>query len=363
MLFKSKSVITVIGLGLFALVCVVAGALILNRPEITRFSTDGYILTASTDESAENVMVSSQIWFGQGSSWKEGKEAVRFSDAQGNAVQVEPDSFIHYSDNSISAVTDVSVMNLDDFKEGKIQYYVLKQGVPLQWNGSEYVIGEGADAVSFRTFLMKSSDEHYLLGGDSMNLIQNNGQANHVDSGYLELEYRADDKSVALLNDGTNAWQILTEGAVIEYADGTQLDLSKGQLLQPQTEETAAQTGYYIDDIEISASQQNIWQSQNGYPVYRFTVINGENGASGADGAAGDDGEAGEEGEAGEQGTDGNAEQDGSTGADGGSGSSGTTGTAGAGGGQMSGLTVNTSVPVISLKTWSVNDKQLKFTV
>lgn len=363
MLFKSKSVITVIGLGLFALVCVVAGALILNRPEITEFSTDGYILTASTDESAENVMVSSQIWFGQGSSWKEGKETVRFSDAQGNAVQVEPDSFIHYSDNSISAVTDVSVMNLDDFKEGKIQYYVLKQGVPLQWNGSEYVIGEGADAVSFSTFLMKSSDEHYLLGGDSMNLIQNNGQANHVDSGYLELEYRADDKSVALLNDGTNAWQILTEGAVVELTDGTQLDLSKGQLLQPQTEETTAQTGYYIDDIEISASQQNIWQSQNGYPVYRFTVINGEDGTSGADGVAGEDGEAGEEGEAGEQGTDGTAEQDGSTGSDGGSGSSGTIGTAGAGGGQMSGLTVNTSVPVISLKTWSVNDKQLKFTV
>ena len=46
MLFKSKSVITVIGLGLFALVCVIAGALILNRPDITEFSTDGYILSA-----------------------------------------------------------------------------------------------------------------------------------------------------------------------------------------------------------------------------------------------------------------------------------------------------------------------------
>lgn len=64
MLFKSKSVITVIGLGLFALVCVIAGALILNRPDITEFSTDGYILSTSAEEGAENVMASEQIWFG-----------------------------------------------------------------------------------------------------------------------------------------------------------------------------------------------------------------------------------------------------------------------------------------------------------
>lgn len=76
MLFKSKSVITVIGLGLFALVCVIAGALILNSPDITEFSTDGYILSASAEEGAENVMVSEQIWFGQGSSWKEKKKFV-----------------------------------------------------------------------------------------------------------------------------------------------------------------------------------------------------------------------------------------------------------------------------------------------
>lgn len=228
MLFKSKSVITVIGLGLFALVCVIAGALILNRPDITEFSTDGYILSASAEEGAENVMVSEQIWFGQGSSWKEGKEEVRFSDAQGDSVQVPTDSFIHYSDNSLSAVTDVSVMSLDDYAQGKIQYYVLKQGVPMKWDGSSYTIGEGADAVSFSNFIMKSSDEHYLLGGESLNLIQSNGQAAHVDNGYLELEYMADDKSVALLNDGTNAWQILTEGSVIELKDGTALNLSKG---------------------------------------------------------------------------------------------------------------------------------------
>lgn len=74
MLLKSKSVITVIGLGLFALVCIVAGALLMNRADITEFSNDGYVLTASAEEGSENVMVSEQIWFGQGSSWKEGRK-------------------------------------------------------------------------------------------------------------------------------------------------------------------------------------------------------------------------------------------------------------------------------------------------
>lgn len=363
MLFKSKSVITVIGLGLFALVCVIAGALILNRPDITEFSTDGYILSASAEEGAENVMVSEQIWFGQGSSWKEGKEEVRFSDAQGDSVQVPTDSFIHYSDNSLSAVTDLSVMSLDDYAQGVIQYYVLKQGVPMKWDGSNYTIGEGADAVSFRSFLMKSSDEHYLLGSDSLNLIQNNGQAAHVDNGYLELEYLASDKSVALLNDGTNAWQILTEGAVIELQDGTTLNLNKGQLELPEKSDGQAQTGFYLDDMEINVSRQNIWQNQNGYPVYRFTVLNGEDGVAGMDGAAGEDGETGEDGEEGEQGTDGTNEQSGAAGSSGNSGEAGTVGASGANGGQMSGVNVSTSIPVVSLKSWSVNGKGLKFTV
>lgn len=363
MLFKSKSVITVIGLGLFALVCVIAGALILNRPDITEFSTDGYILSASAEEGAENVMVSEQIWFGQGSSWKEGKEEVRFSDAQGDSVQVPTDSFIHYSDNSLSAVTDVSVMSLDDYAQGKIQYYVLKQGVPMKWDGSSYTIGEGADAVSFSNFIMKSSDEHYLLGGESLNLIQSNGQAAHVDNGYLELEYLADDKSVALLNDGTNAWQILTEGSVIELKDGTALNLSKGQLELPQQADGQTLTGYYLDDMEINVSRKDFWNNQNGYPVYRFTVLNGEDGAAGTDGAAGEDGETGEDGEEGEQGTEGSSEQSGAAGANGNSGGSGTAGAAGASGGQMSGVNVNTSIPVVSLRSWSVNGKGLKFTV
>lgn len=363
MLFKSKSVITVIGLGLFALVCVIAGALILNRPDITEFSTDGYILSASAEEGAENVMVSEQIWFGQGSSWKEGKEEVRFSDAQGDSVQVPTDSFIHYSDNSLSAVTDVSVMSLDDYAQGKIQYYVLKQGVPMKWDGSSYTIGEGADAVNFSNFIMKSSDEHYLLGGESLNLIQSNGQAAHVDNGYLELEYLADDKSVALLNDGTNAWQILTEGSVIELKDGTALNLSKGQLELPQQADGQTLTGYYLDDMEINVSRKDFWNNQNGYPVYRFTVLNGEDGAAGTDGAAGEDGETGEDGEEGEQGTEGSSEQSGAAGANGNSGGSGTAGAAGASGGQMSGVNVNTSIPVVSLRSWSVNGKGLKFTV
>lgn len=363
MLLKSKSVITVIGLGLFALVCIVAGALLMNRADITEFSNDGYILTASAEEGSENVMVSEQIWFGQGSSWKEGKEEVRFTDAQGDAVQVPSDSFIHYSDNSITSVKDISVMSLDEYAQGKIQYYVLKQGVPLTWDGSNYILGEGADAVSFRSFLMKSSDEHYLLGGESMNLLQGNGKAAHVEGGYLELQYMADDKSVALLNDGTDAWQILTEGASIELSDGTSLNLSKGELAQSTTPEIQTVSGFYIDDIDITTSRKNIWYNQNGYPVYRFTVLNGEDGENGQDGAAGEDGETGEEGEEGEQGTEGSSSQSGEAGGSGNSGGAGTVGAAGAGGGQMSGVSVSTSIPVVTITKWSVNGKQLQFTV
>lgn len=115
--------------------------------------------------------------------------------------------------------------------------------------------------------------------------------------------------------------------------------------------------------MEINVSRKNFWNNQNGYPVYRFTVLNGEDGAAGTDGAAGEDGETGEDGEEGEQGTDGSGEQSGAAGSNGNSGGAGTTGAAGAGGGQMSGVSVSTSIPVVSLRSWSVNGKALKFTV
>lgn len=371
MLLKSKSMITVIGLALVGLLTLAVGAFILQSPKKTTFEEDGYVLTASAQKGQENVTVSRQLWFSGGTSWTEKKGEISFRDAQGDRTEIPIDSFVHYTTSSITAVKDVSVMNLDEFAGGMIQYYGLEQGEPLGWNGSSYSLGEGESSVEFGNFLIKSSSTRYLLGSPTLSLVQPASQRGEfIETGFVEIEYLSEDKSVVLLNDGVNAWQFLSAGAYIELENGVRLNLETGELELPvgageemaDGDTLAARQTVYIDDIEIHTDHSSSWQEVNGYPIYRFTVINGEDGENGTDGVSGEIGQAGEDGDEGEQGETGSSDSDGSAGDSGNTGTAGVMGANGASGGQMSGVAVSTSIPVVTLKSWVVNGKTLKFT-
>ncbi len=205
-----------------------------------------------------------------------------------------------------------------------------------------------------------------MLGSSMIALVRGSGQSGEsIDAGFVELEYLASDKSVALLNDGEHAWQFLTADCYLELANGVRLDLATGELYYP-TEAADGETSAYsvsLDGIdpEVATGMLTVQTDldESGYPVYRFTVINGTDGEDGTDGA---DGEDGEDGESGDQGAEGATPGEATAGAEGSAGSTGNTGTSGASGGTMSGVKVQTTVPVVTMTSWVVDGRTLTFT-
>ncbi|MCD8098255.1 MAG: hypothetical protein LUE31_09580 [Lachnospiraceae bacterium] len=375
MLIKSKSLIAAVGLALVALLTFAVGARILGTKEKTSFAEDGYILSASAQDRQENVTVSDQLWFSAGTVWTSSGETIAFTGSEGSAIETAADSFIHYEGSSIASVTDTSVMNLDEFTDGVIQYYGMEQGETLSRTADgSYYLGDDTQET-FENFLIKSSDIRYIFGSSMITLMRSAGSGDSIDSGFAEVEYLSDDKSIVLINDGVNAWQFLSEGAWLQLANGVCFDLASGELYVPadvteiETGElssssalTEALLNISVDDIEIDAGASNAssWTS-SGYPVYRFTVINGLDGADGEDGASGEDGADGEDGEQGEDGQTGESDVSGEEGATGTTGTAGTEGLNGASGGLVSGVAMATSVPTITVSSWVVDGQVLSF--
>ncbi|MCD8197713.1 MAG: hypothetical protein LUE24_11225 [Lachnospiraceae bacterium] len=372
MVWKSKSTIAIIALALLALLTFGIGAAVFGASGRTEFSGDGYILSAEASGDEESETVSTQLWFTGGTSWRASGGVVTFTDSTGTTAEAADDSFIHYEEGSIASVTDSAVMDLDEYTQGVILYYGLDLDDVVSMDGTLYYLGESsADAeASFENFLIKNSSSRYLIGSSIISLIRPSGQSSEsIQSGFAEIEYLASDKSIVLLNDGTNAWQFLSADCYLELANGVRLDLSTGELYIPVQEEDES-GGYavshsmsvYLDDIDVEVTVSTSSGSGSGlssYPTYRFTVVNGEDGA---DGENGEDGVQGDTGEDGAEGEAGSSDNDGADGSDGSSGVSGAAGAAGASGGQMSGVTAATTVPVVTLTSWTINGYTLSFT-
>ena len=375
MIRKSKSVITVI---ILALICVVAfglGAWFLRAPQKTEFSGDGYFLKAAEKNDVENGTASEQIWFAKGESFKTEQEQVSFTDTEGTKEIVPNDSFIYYQDGDLAAVKPASVMDLDDFSSGMIQYYTMDTGTTLSGAGGQYTLGDGENQVSFTNYMVKSSDSRYLFGSAEIVLIMADSSSSAViDSGHAEVEYLEDDHSVARIQDGTNIWQFLTAGARLDLSNDVSLDLATGELMtsSPASADGSDQAGtsagrYYIGDISTDLSVGVGLDVKTGesfsYPTYRFTVVNGEDGQDGEDGQAGESGSTGTDGSAGERGSDGSSDTSVNNGQQGATGRQGNTAMSGFSGGQVSGLEVTEQVPVVTLKDWVVSGRALKFTL
>lgn len=373
MIRKSKSVITVIILALICAAAFGAAAWFLRTPQKTEFAGDGYFLQAREKDDAENRTVSEQIWFSKGSNFKEEQDSVTFTDTEGAKKSVPNDSFIYYQDGSLSAVKSSSVMSLDDYSAGLIQYYTMDKGTRLYGSNGQYTLGEGEEQVSFHNYLLKSSNTRYLLGSAEIVLIMADSSSSAViDSGHAELEYLEDDRSVARIQDGTNVWQFLTAGTRLDLSNNVSLDLATGELLKSipgdGSEEAVSDSGhFYIGDINTDLTSDIQAEIKNGksfsYPTYRFTVVNGEDGEDGEDGQAGEGGSTGAEGSTGEKGADGVSNTTVNSGQQGAAGHAGGTAISGQSGGQTSDLQVNTQIPVVMLKDWVVSGKALKYTL
>ena len=64
-------------------------------------------------------------------------------------MQVSSDRFVHYESGAIGTFKGNAVMSLDDFAQGRIEYYGLQASEQLTFDGITYQLGEGNQQIVF----------------------------------------------------------------------------------------------------------------------------------------------------------------------------------------------------------------------
>ena len=339
---KYKSLIVTTLLSVAALTGAVTTGVVRNRSMASSFEGDGYIVNVAETEEG---LTAEPVYFSAGTRYKKTypDEAV-FKDIRGTKYTVDQDSFVHYQDGSLSAMTPGVVLNLDDVNGGLVNTYSFDAGTVLASNGNGYTAENNGASIPFDNFVWKLSDDRYYVYSDDLQVETVNGTMEDM-SGGVQVDYLED--GIIRLSSENSAWQGIAAGAKAITGDGAILSFDDKVITDAQGNDRMTLGELLMDaDDNIKVQSAQDWVP----PEFDFTTIDGENGQIGADGAAGQAGENGENGaagasgEMGENGVDGEEGETGDDGDDGSDGSSGRNGSAGSNG-KLGGDGANGSIP------------------
>lgn len=339
---KYKSLIVTTLLSVAALTGAVTTGVVRNRSMASSFEGDGYIVNVAETEEG---LTAEPVYFSAGTKYKKTypDEAV-FKDIRGTKYTVDQDSFVHYQDGSMSAMTSGVVLNLDDVNGGLVNTYSFDAGTVLTSNGTGFTAENNGTSIPFDNFVWKLSDDKYYVYSDDLKVETVNGMMEDTTGG-VEVEYLED--GIIRLSTQNTAWQGIAAGAKATAGDGSTLSFDNKVISDAQGDARLTLGELLMDaDDNIKVQSAQDWVP----PEFEFTAVDGEDGEIGEDGAAGQAGENGENGaagvsgELGENGVDGEEGASGDDGNDGSDGSSGKNGSAGSNG-KLGGDGANGSIP------------------
>ncbi|MCD8098866.1 MAG: hypothetical protein LUE31_12800 [Lachnospiraceae bacterium] len=350
---KHKSILIVLAVAILVGAVGIFTAVRIAAANQSQFYSDGYVL--QVDSSADGVEVS-QVQFLSGTSMTVKYPAtVEFRDVQGTKTSVSEENFIFYSDGSISALTDGSVMDLDEAVSGVVDFYYLKAKMVLTNSGTEYSIDNNNSTLDFQNLIWKISDDIWMVCAEEMELFLADESVQTLQNGYLQVTYLED--SIVRVTDGSNIWQVVTSGGRIVLGNGVIIDLEKKEIQDSDGDaiiglgeiEIDAQTG-----IEVQSDTATAWEA----PTFNFSVTDGQDGEAGESGGTGESGETGEAGKSGEEGEEGDAGETGESGSAGGTG-----GTAGSSGSSGSSGSTGSTLPRVYLTDLEYDCSTLSFSL
>lgn len=317
---KYKSLIVTTLLSVAALTGAVTTGVVRNRSMASSFEGDGYIVNVAETEEG---LTAEPVYFSAGTKYKKTypDEAV-FKDIRGTKYTVDQDSFVHYQDGSMSAMTSGVVLNLDDVNGGLVNTYSFGAGTVLASNGTGFTAENNGTSIPFDNFVWKLSDDKYYVYSDDLKVETVNGMMEDTTGG-VEVEYLED--GIIRLSTQNTAWQGIAAGAKATAGDGSTLSFDNKVISDAQGDARLTLGELLMDaDDNIKVQSAQDWVP----PEFEFTAVDGEDGEIGEDGAAGQAGENGENGAAGVSGELGENGVDGEEGASGDDGDDGSDGSA-----------------------------------
>lgn len=208
------------------------------------FNKDGYILSYANSVSANSSV---KYYFNAGVKYKNKYPSnIVFSDIDGNEVAVENNNILHYLDGSISLLKKSVIINTDELNSETLKYYnIFEEKIMEHSNGTYYVTNAGKK-ISFTNFIIKVSDDKYLLVSKDLKLKTTDNE--RMISGYLELNII--DGDIVRLENQELSMQTISSDTVLFLGEKVKLDLSNNKI-------------FYEDEEKFSLAQLVIDSDDN----------------------------------------------------------------------------------------------------
>ena len=150
---------SVIGIAAMAVVLaavLVAGGVMLTGREQNAMPADGYVLGVSQEQDGASVY---QQNFAAGTViGKKFPSSYAYQDVEGDKTVVADDSFLHFSDGSISAFTDGVVVDAAAVNDSVVEFYSLKAQMVMTAGNSGYSIDNNSKTMEFGELLWMLND-------------------------------------------------------------------------------------------------------------------------------------------------------------------------------------------------------------
>lgn len=222
-----KYVLGIVAIGLTLILILVVNILKVQKENSTIFEDSGYILKSADEGTNQNI---ERYYFNGNSSYKKNYSGqITFQDTTGEKITTDDNSFVHYSNGSISALKNGVIINLNDIEAEPISYYNIKKNNILEKNGKDYVIYNLDKKLSFTNYIWKISNNKYIVAGNQMKISFSDGTQKTID-GYLELEYS--DNEVVKIYNQEMTYQTVSSKVSLQLENNVEINVANKVVLK-----------------------------------------------------------------------------------------------------------------------------------
>ena len=313
-MFKSRGLIVSLIMTVSAIIGSVGFGVYKNHENQPIFTESGYILVSP--DSTYSDEINNRIYFEQGTRYKvKYPDKILFNDQNNQKMVVDANSFVHYNDGSVGSLSEGVMIDLRNLDQTVINYYGLAHDCVMENAGSDFILDNRGNSMSFRDFLWKINEKKYLLASENINITFSNNDTRDFKE-YVELSYY--DTGIIRIVTSEGTWQTVSSNCVARLDNGIAINLSNKTVVKDEREVKLSLEQMVIgSDDNIIIIPEEVKAKAAKAPEFDIKTIDGVNGEIGLEGEAGEEGESGAEGIAGEDGEAGEVGEEGEIGADG----------------------------------------------
>ena len=349
---NKKLIITILSIGLSAIVGFAGFGIWHSSQSAPKFEQAGYVLQGEDDGVKWHSFESGEKY----SSTLAG--TINFKSDEEGTVSVSQESFAHFDDNSMMALSDGVLLDFNDLSDNYINNYYINAGLRISETGDAYTAQTTAGTMQFGEHLWKLSDQKYLIASPNLRVHMSKDDVRETQE-YVQVVITEDNVVNLLTKD--NLWMTISDDCYVETQDGVKIYPTTQIIDDGANKLSMAKLSVSPDDSIVLTEDETRRQI---VPELNIEAIDGADGQDGEDGRVGNDGENGENGEDGEQGPTGVTGNTGATGASGSAGATGPSGGSGAKGKDGKNAiiesTTNSALPTMTINDWQVSATELK---